>query len=495
MSSGRKTPSKTPTPKHISNLSDNQISLLPDLGKSWVKVGRFFALDPARAHLPNAIPPGLYSYIQLKKEPRTIFLMFTNSYLSLHPKQTEYAGLTPADLLSGGEIAIGGHGQVAAWAFRTGYLYGVLGLANPDLEGPLMQAVGMPVDDFYAVEDWIAFKEGGINHFAAFFTPYGLAKTINQPSKLLASIKDVAENIQQQREIRNAQEEIVIQGLPAAQQKLYKVLQTNRDEYELHIQGAIKTSGMPRSISSGSVYETDKKYVMPRSVSAGSVDENEKKASLARLEAELPLQSQSDPQKVRTLSTEDLEAKNLPGTISEVSLIMSTHQFEPTGLDTKTKGYSPKDESALFFPSKGGSGGSPIFFESTQAIKTEDLAADEARKIAAFDLVTSEPTSAVVPSFGVIKSDHRIPLSEKAIAEPVPKLSRGSDEKEAGRVIENPRNRGAVEQKTAPFRLFHTRAEIDRARREKSVVVNGSAEVIDEAQASCCLRIFGFGRD
>jgi hypothetical protein len=477
-SSGRKTPVKTSTPKHKSNLSESQISLLPDLGKAWVRAGGFFALDPARAHLSNSIPAGLYSYIQLKNEPRTIFLMFTNSYQSLHPKQTAYAGLTTDDLLSGGEIAIGGHGQVAAWAFRTGYLYATLGLANPDLKGPLMQAVGLPVDSFYAVEDWIAFKEGGANHFAAFFTSSGSARTINQPSKLVTNVKVAEENIQQQREARNAYEEIVKQGLTGAAQKLYQVLQTNRDECEVLIQQPIKISDMPRSASSG------------------DVDKHERRASLARLAAEQRLQSQSDRLKVRTLNTLSVDAENLPGTMNEVSLITRTDQNEPTSGGPLSNGYPPKEEGD---PPSLVRGEAPIFFEAFEALSRQDSAVEEGRKRIAFDLAMRKPSSRISPTFDVTRLDHRILQDAKEIPEVSSPFSPSENgEKRVAQLMVGSVVAESAGPTAAAFRLFLSRSELGRAKAEKSTVATETVEVIaDEYEAvnenpvSCCFSFRG----
>jgi hypothetical protein len=289
-SSGRRTP--VFISRHRSNLSKSQ----------------FDALPPVCAHLPSNIPSGLYSFIQIKTAPRTIFLMPANKYKSLHARQTSYAGLTTDDLLSAGEIVIGGHGQIAAWSFRTGSLYDTLGLENPDREGVLMKAVGLPLESFYDVKGWIEFKEGGVNHFENFFTEGGFAKTINGAPGLM--INPEAENIQQQREVRNAKENIARKSLGGAMQKLYQVLQENRDEYERTIRKPVKKADMLRSASSGQVAD------------------EEKLAASARLLAEQKLQSQSERQKVRILGVSGPGEEDLSGAMNEASLITRIYQHE-----------------------------------------------------------------------------------------------------------------------------------------------------------------------
>jgi hypothetical protein len=186
-----------------------------------------FTLHPQNAAGPNAIPPGLYSFIQEKAEPRFIYLMFTTSYVSLHAKQANYVGLSASSdaLLSAGELVIGANGQVSAWSFRTGYFFERLGLSHPVMGGSLMQAVGLPEAIFYDADDWIRFNP----LFKDTIKSNGRMDVLREGDHPSDDAVKANRDARLQRELNETKVESALSG-PAL--KLYQRLRIERDLYE-----------------------------------------------------------------------------------------------------------------------------------------------------------------------------------------------------------------------------------------------------------------------
>jgi hypothetical protein len=283
------------------NSQANLYANLPPRAMTWAAKLRLFRFNPGDALALKSIPPGLYSYIQQKEAPYTISLMFTNSYKSLHPAQTQYLGLQPTkkSLLSGGEIIMGAYGQLAAWSFRTGYLADTLGLIKPALDSQLFKDVRLPTDLFYDATFWTDFQD--VHHyFQEFFDVNGRMIIINQVLKFAHDKAAENTRIQELRAARNAREAADMTHFSGETLRLYQTLKEHRDLYE---RIAPRPPKNPRAS-------------IPRNASTGHMEDDDAKQKVLR-EAPLATRCETGPAAIRSLEIPfdivNVSANSLPG--------------------------------------------------------------------------------------------------------------------------------------------------------------------------------------
>jgi hypothetical protein len=158
---------------------------------------RYYSFIPCEETFskPLNMPPGLYSFVQTKLEPKTIFLHMIVAYEgSAHSfLARSLVKMQESDLYTAGELIISARGKIAAWSFRTGSYDGLLNIHDRNIlackvqnQSSKLDLCGLPKDCFYFAELWTDYSKSGFTK--CFFDMQGRFRLVSNYSQIVCDM-------------------------------------------------------------------------------------------------------------------------------------------------------------------------------------------------------------------------------------------------------------------------------------------------------------------
>ncbi|MDR3477365.1 MAG: hypothetical protein P4M14_04970 [Gammaproteobacteria bacterium] len=140
--------------------------------RSGSQAQRYYSFVPDAETLskPLQIPPGLYSFVQTKVEPKTVYLRLIVAHQGSAHRffALSYVKMREKDIFTAGEMIINASGKIAMWSFRTGSFSKELDLDDTKILSSIIRKqpskldyCRLPAESFYFARLWYDYYAQG----------------------------------------------------------------------------------------------------------------------------------------------------------------------------------------------------------------------------------------------------------------------------------------------------------------------------------------------